>query len=160
MFKKLKFNVVEVGGDILVYDNIKGDYRQSKGVMDKIYNSLLDKDKVETFQGFGIYYDNPQKVAKEELKSEAGCVLPQKYAGRVEELSKKYKIKIPDKEIMITTEFPFKGGLSVIFSIMKVYPALKKYAESKSYNPDTYVMEIYDVPNKKIMYRMKIDWPC
>ena len=74
-FKKLQISIYEKGGEILIYEKIQGDYKQSGVIMGKIYNSLLKEDKIETFKGFGIYYDNPRKVEKSKLRSEACCVL-------------------------------------------------------------------------------------
>ncbi|MFW6222251.1 MAG: hypothetical protein ACOC3T_01430, partial [Bacteroidota bacterium] len=56
----------------------------------------------------------------------------------------------------IVAEFPFKGKLSIIFGIMKVYPSIEKFVKKKGYSNDGAVMEIYDVPNKKILYRKEI----
>ncbi len=155
-FKKINIQITEQGGETLIYDEIKGDYRQSGKVMDDIYFSLLKKDKTETFKGFGIYYDNPQKTEKSKLRSEAGCILEDEDIGKYSKLSENYKIKKFPKKKYITTEFPYKGKMSVFFSIMKVYPALKKYAVENGYNENSPVMEIYDVPKKKIFYRKEI----
>ncbi|MCD4818722.1 MAG: GyrI-like domain-containing protein [Candidatus Cloacimonetes bacterium] len=155
-FKKIKFRIIEAGGETLVYEEITGDYKQSGVVMDKIYHSLLNEDKIETYKGFGVYYDNPQKVEKSKLRSEAGCVLKQNDLVKITELKEKYSIRIFPQKKYITTEFPFKGKISVIFSIMKVYPVLNKFAKENGYNENSFVMEIYDVPNKKILYRKEI----
>ncbi|GAF71154.1 unnamed protein product, partial [marine sediment metagenome] len=109
-----------------------------------LYYSLLESDKTETFKGFGIYYDNPKKVEKSKLRSEAGCILEEKDIEKYSSLSEKYNIKIFPKKRYITTEFPFKGKLSVIFSIMKVYPALNKFTKQNGFNEESAVMEIYD----------------
>jgi effector-binding domain-containing protein len=155
-FKKIKIRIVEIGGETLVYEEITGDYKQSGVVMDKIYHSLLNEDKIETYKGFGVYYDNPQKVEKSKLRSEAGCVLEQNDLGKITELKEKYSIKTFPQKKYITTEFPFKGKISVIFSLMKVYPALNKFAKENGYDENSSVMEIYDVPNKIILYRKEI----
>ena len=124
--------------------------------MDKIYNSLLNEDKIETFKGFGVYYDNPQKVEKSELRSEAGCILEKTDIDKLPNLEKKYTVRtFPEKEYIIT-EFPYKGKISIFFSIMKVYPALNKFAKQNGYNEESSVMEIYDIPNKKILYRKEL----
>jgi hypothetical protein len=39
---------------------------------------------------------------------------------------------------------------------MKVYPAIEKFVEENGYKKEGAVMEIYDVPNKKIVYRKEI----
>ena len=152
-FKKLKISVMETGGELLVYEEIKGDYRQSGAVMDRIYNSLLNDDGIETFKGFGIYYDNPRKVGKNELRSEAGCILEDKDRDKINDIKGKYTIRTYEKKNCITTEFPYKGKISVLFGIMKVYPALTKFAKENGFPEDSEVMEIYDIPDHKIIYR-------
>ncbi len=155
-FKNIHISISESGGEILIYEKIQGDYKQSGVIMDKIYNSLLNEDKIETFKGFGIYYDNPQKVEKSKLRSEAGCILENTDIDKLSNLEKKYTIRtFPEKEYIIT-EFPYKGKISIFFSIMKVYPALNKFAKKNSFNEESAVMEIYDVPNNKILYRKEL----
>lgn len=46
--------------------------------------------------------------------------------------------------------------MSVMFSVMKVYPALQKYISKKGFKEEGAVIEIYDIPNKKILYRKEI----
>jgi len=43
--------------------------------------------------------------------------------------------------------------MSIIMGIMKVYPALNKYISENNLSEEGFVMEIYDVPGKKIIYR-------
>ncbi|MCD4747084.1 MAG: hypothetical protein K8R58_12375 [Bacteroidales bacterium] len=155
-FKKIQISISKSGGEVLIYEKIQGDYKQSGVIMDKIYNSLLKEDKIETYKGFGVYYDNPRKVEKSKLRSEAGCILEKTDIDKLPILEKKYTIRTFPRKEYIITEFPFKGKISVFFSIMKVYPALNKFANKNGYNEESLVMEIYDVPNKKILYRKEI----
>lgn len=155
-FKSIKFSVVEQGGETLVYEEMTGDYRQSGVIMDRVYYSLLNDYKIETFKGFGIYYDNPQKVETSKLRSEVGCIIEESDIHRLNELEGKFKIKTYPKGKYIVAEFPYKGKLSVIFGIMKVYPALNKFVKEKGYDEEGAIMEIYDTPGKKIVYRKAI----
>ena len=155
-FKKVDVGISASGGEILVYEKMRGDYRQSAEVMDKIYNNLLNEDSIETFKGFGIYYDNPREVEKSELRSDVGCILENADIARMSELEEKYSIKtFPEKEY-ITAEFPYKGKASVIVSLIKVYPELNKFAIENGYSEEGAVMEIYDIPNKRILYRKEL----
>ena len=154
--KKIQVTISKQGGETLVYEKVLGDYRLSAGVMDKIYYSLLEDHKIETFKGFGIYYDNPRKVEKSKLRSEAGCILEDTNDAVIEKLAGKYNIKLfPAKDFMVA-EFPYKGKLSVMMGIMKVYPALDRFAKENGFEEDGWVMEIYDIPGKKIIYRKEI----
>lgn len=155
-FKQLDIKIKEEGGETVVYEPIIGDYKQSGAVMDKIYYALLNDHKMETFKGFGLYFDNPQKVEKEKLRSEAGAIIEEKDLEKINGINHSFQIKVLDKKKYITTEFPYKGKMSVMFSIMKVYPALNKYAKENGYNVDGAVMEIYDIPNDRMLYRKEI----
>jgi len=155
-FKKLTISIAKVGRETLVYESINGNYKQSGQVMDKIYYSLLNNEKIKTFLGFGTYYDNPKEVEESKLRSEAGCVLNIADSSIIDQLKRSYKIKILEEKKYMVTEFPYKGKISVFFSIMKVYPALQKYAKENNLQEDSPVTEIYDIPNKRILYRKEI----
>ena len=155
-FKKISLQIREEGGETLVYEEVKGDYKNTAAVMDKIYYSLLNDENIETFKGFGIYYDDPKKVDKENLRSEAGCILEYTDRDNFREFEKQYQLKTFPKKQYLTAEFPWKGKMSVMFSILKVYPALNKYARANRYDVNTAVMEIYDIPNGKILYRKEL----
>ena len=153
--KRLKIKMAEQGGEFVIYDIIVGDYRQSGLVMDKIYYSLLNDFKIETYKGYGKYFDNPQKVEKVKLRSEAGCIIEPNDIPDAK-VAPGYKSKNLPIQKYIISEFPYKGKLSVLFSIMKVYPALSKFAAMNGFDEEGAIIEIYDIPNKKIFYRKEI----
>lgn len=155
-FSKIEFQVAEAGGEILVYEEMVGDYAQSNTVMDKVYYSLLNDYNIETTKGFGIYYDDPQKVESTKLRSEIGSVLEEKDSVRIAELCDRFQVKFCPEQTCIVTEFPFKGPISVMIGLIKVYPAMNEYLKANNLNNDSPIMEIYDVPNKKIYYRKAI----
>lgn len=155
-FKRLNIQIAETGGETVVYESITGDYKQSGVVMDKIYYALLNDHKIETYKGYGKYMDNPQKVEKSRLRSEAGCVIEPRDLEKISELPAELKSKTLPVQNYIVTEFPYKGKLSVMFSIMKVYPALSKFAEANGFDSEGAVSELYDIPNKKIIYRKEM----
>jgi effector-binding domain-containing protein len=43
--------------------------------------------------------------------------------------------------------------MSIMISVIKVYPALMKYVKDNGYSEIGPIMEIYDMPNNKILYR-------
>jgi len=148
LFVRPKIESKVVGPFRLVYNQHIGEYKGTKGVMDKIYEDLL-KIEISTTKGFGIYFDNPQTTPKEELRSYAGCIVEVGDYGKLSLENKPGEVMDFPKQECFVTEFPFKGPFSVLMGIIKVYPELKKYAEG---NMDLPTMEVYDVPNKKIMY--------
>ena len=153
---KVNCRIDTQGGETLVFKDMIGDYAKSGKLSDEIYYALLNDYEIETFKGFGIYYDNPKEIEKNKLRSEIGCILEQKDISKVSQITGELKTKTNPEKSYIVAEFPFKGKLSIIFGIMKVYPSIEKFVKEKGYNNDGAVMEIYDVPNKKIIYRKEI----
>ena len=152
---KITIQNINTGGETLIYEAVTGPYSQSFKVSDKIHNDLLDS-KIETTKCLGIYYDNPKNVDKDKLRSEIGCIVENVDSETIEKLKTKYSVKILPNENYIVAEFPYKGSLSILMGIKKVYPAIEKYSKENNY-ADAPIMEIYDVPNKKIIYRKFIN---
>lgn len=153
---KVNCRVEKQGGETLVCKQMTGDYAKSAKLMDEVYYSLLNDYGIETFKGFGLYYDNPKEVEKTKLRSEIGCIIEEKDLLKVADIKGNLQIKTFPEKSYIIAEFPNKGKLSIIFGIIKVYPAMDKFLKEKGYKKEGAVMEIYDVPNKKIIYRKEI----
>ncbi len=139
-----------------VYAERVGDYSESGKLMDEINKDLNENFKIEPTKGMGIYYDNPKKVAKENLRSELGVILDDGDVKLLEVLSTKYKIKVLKLQEYIVAEFPFENQMSIYVGMFKVYPKLEKYIEQKNLRSREMV-EVYDVPNKKILYLMPLE---
>jgi len=155
-FKKVNCRIEKQGGETLVYKEMTGDYAKSGKLSDEVYYSLLNDYEIETFKGFGIYYDNPKEVENSKLRSEIGCIVEEKDRSKVSQIKGDLKIKTYPEKSHIVAEFPFKGKMSIMFGLMKVYPAMDKFVKENGKNEDGAIMEIYDVPNKKIVYRKEI----
>ncbi len=151
LFSGVTVQEVKKGPWVFVYDKHNGPYKGVKKVADRIYRSLLKDEKIETIRGFGIYYDKPGEVEESKLRSIAGCLIEEKDLGRVPELEKKYHVGELPAETYLFVEFPYKGGMSLMLGIFKVYPKLADYMAKKNYAPVP-MMEIYDVPAGKIYY--------
>jgi len=156
MFEEIKISVSREGPFTLVYENHRGSYRETGKIQDKIYNSLKEKQGIDTTRGFGLYFDDPREVKKSELRSIAGCVLDEKDAINKKSLKKLYSTGILPEAKYIYTEFPFKNRISIIFSLFRIYPAISEYMEKNNY-PPVPILEIYDVPAKKIRYYVCIN---
>lgn len=153
-FKTINIYTENQGGEIIVYENVIGDYKNTAKYTDRIYSELLN-DQVETTKGVGIFYDNPQIVDKEKLRSDVGCILDNPDDSTIVRLSAKYQLKTLPEGNSIIAEFPIKGSLSFIIGVIKVYPALMKYSKENDLM-ESPVTEIYDMTKQKIIYRREI----
>jgi hypothetical protein len=156
MFAKVQFTEQAFGGETLIYEEHIGDYSKVSTVMDELYRRLKEEDSIETEVGFGIYYDKPGEVPKEQLRSEVGCVLPAQFVGRAEALKEKYNVKVYPVRRSVVAELPYRNGTSIMLGVFKAYPALERLVEEKGY-PHHAVMERYDQANKRIQYIMPIE---
>ncbi len=155
-FKKITPVIKICGGETIAFEKVKGDYKQSGIVSDRVYYSLLNKHKIDTYKGFGIYFDDPGTVETENLRSHVGCIIENKDLDKLDEIKNDFEVEqYPEKEYIVA-EFPYKGKLSVIFGLFKAYPALKAFTEKNGYSTETQTMEIWDIPNKKTIYRKEI----
>ncbi len=152
---KVEFQVKGEGGEKLVYQEIKGDYGQTANVIRKLKYDL-EQENIKTLNGFGIYYDNPQVVEKSKLHSDAGCILQMCDTSKVFWLRSKFNIKTCPKTNYITTAFPFKGQMSIMIGILKVYPAMMKFVKDNGYSEKGPIMEIYDTQTNNIIYRKEV----
>ncbi|MCP4754049.1 MAG: hypothetical protein GY866_24455 [Proteobacteria bacterium] len=156
LFASIRFEKRSLGPFILVYEKHLGDYAETGVIMDRIYYRLLNEDSISSTKGFGIYYDKPGAVAKEEQRSIAGCILEGLNEGEVAELSKKYRLgRLPASEFL-ATEFPHKGQLSVLIGVLRVYPEIAELFETEAY-PDMPIVEIYDGQDEKINYLVPLN---
>ena len=72
---------------------------------------------------------------------------------KTDDLSDRFNIKkVPIRDYMIA-EMPYYGKWSIFLGIFKVYPKFEKFALENNLDEEGEVMEIYDIPNKKIIYR-------
>ena len=150
-FTSISIAEKEMGGFWLLYEKHVGDYSETGKLIDSISARLLGEDAIEPSRAFGLYYDDPKKVEKENLRSIAGCILDKQDENRIDYLKNNYTIKYFPPAKSVVAEFPFKGTPSIFMGIFKVYPQLAEYITQHKYPPGP-IMEIYDTANKKIVY--------
>ncbi|MCF8054675.1 MAG: GyrI-like domain-containing protein [Deltaproteobacteria bacterium] len=140
------------GSYLLVYAKHEGDYKQTGKKMDEIYYSLKNVYGIPSTRGFGLYYDDPQVVAKENLRSLVGSIVDDDGQAESTAVKEKYSTKRLDAMPAVIATFPYKGMTSIFIGMLKVYPQLKRYFISKGYDNVNPIMEIYDIQNGKIEY--------
>ncbi len=158
LFASVNITEKSIGPYLLVYEKHVGDYKNVGPIMDKLYYDLKDNYSIETTKGFGLYYDNPQDVDKDKLRSIVGCIVENKSLIDLKILGNKYGVKNFPSSESVVAEFPYKGKISIILGIFKVYPKLSTYINDHKH-AQTPIMELYDQPNEKIEYISAVDLP-
>ncbi len=132
----------------ILADSHTGPYQNVGPVMGKLYDAVK-KTGVSGTRGVGIYFDSPEKVAPENLRALVGQEISAKDSVKIQKLTTTYrKIEIPELKAKVV-HFPYHGQLSIIFAVMKSYPALQS-ACGDSITAAS--IEIYDIPNKEIIF--------
>ena len=153
-FTKLNVEETTLPSYTIVVKKMQGAYKQSPKAMNEVYYYLLNELDIETYKGIGIYYDNPQTTPDSQLQREAGSIIEEKDIEKLINLEW-YEVKtLEQKETMLIT-YPYKGMLSTIISLMRVYPKLNEYAQSHNYIGGP-TIEISDIPGKTIYYYQEI----
>lgn len=154
-FKRVSFTQKPAGDYWLVFLKMKGDYAQSPIKMDSVYY-WLEAQNIKSEYGFGRYYDNPELVEPEYLRSDIGCIISKPDSATKAVILNQFNLEYYPKVEHVVCEFPFKGALSVLFGVYRVYPRLNDYIRSNNlYKKDEPMMEVYDVKNAKIHYLYK-----
>ena len=151
LFTQVTIVEEEIGDFWLLCEKHVGDYKETGQVMDRIYSKLLGEDAIAPSRGFGLYFDDPKKVEKKDLRSIAGCILDKEYEGNIDHLKTNYQVKKYPASKSVVAVFPFRGTPSIFLGIIKAYPKLTEYLVQHNY-PPVPIMEIYDTPNEKISY--------
>ena len=142
----------KAGGETIVYKEVTGDYNKITPVTDEVYYYLLNEKNIETYKGFGYFYNNPRSVEKEKLRADAGCIIEPKDVERITGLDAKYKVRILPVCNVVTAELPFRGSMTILMGYLRVFPAIDRYRKKHALG-DGPVMTIVDVPGKKVIYR-------
>lgn len=143
----------EAGPFTLVYAKGEGAYKNAGDVTDAVYEKLI-LEKIETGAAFGYYYDDPRKVAPENLRWIAGFIVESQ--KKAEHAKKYFRVERFPATPALVAEFPLRGKLSIIAGIIKVYPAINRHAQKREFAMGP-VMEIYDSKAKKIIYIVSLD---
>ncbi|HNZ29195.1 MAG TPA: GyrI-like domain-containing protein [Candidatus Goldiibacteriota bacterium] len=154
LFFKVQVTEAISGPFTIVYTEQTGDYSKANKAGMDIYQTLIAEFGVNPTKGFGIYYDNPQTVAKDKLRSEIGCILEGNDILKAPAITSKFKVRILEPKTSLVATHPFTNPLSIMLGIAKVYPKFGALPKEKT-SAYTYSMEIYDMPAKKTVYLMR-----
>jgi hypothetical protein len=140
-----------VGPYIFVYENVNEKIENSQEVQNRVFNTLRS-DGFHPRKHFGIYIFGK---AKKQDSIKAGCLIETEDSIKLNNYENKYKILRFEKQFALTAEFPYQNRYSTISGMIRVYPSIKKYAKIKSFVLLP-IIEIYDLPQKNIIYIMPI----
>jgi hypothetical protein len=105
-----------------------------------------------------MYFDNPRQVAKDQLRSLGGCILPADKAQGLMNSSQPFRIALLPGGQALVVRFPFRGRMSIMVGAMRVYPKMGRHMTEAGL-PEGPFMEIYDMTAGEIRYVRPLDIP-
>lgn len=134
-----------------LYQHNEGDYRQNITVLQELAKKVA-KTGIKVVNPVSIYYDNPRKVKRSDLRSDVGFMIPEN-EDLIHVDGLQYKTVCFDR--FLATSVPYKSRFSILIGAMKIYPVFRKELEKQDL-PEREMIEIYDMRNKLIVYLMPI----
>ncbi len=122
---------------MLVYKHHVGAYHKIMPVLEEVEKWVkANGEKCEL--SFGEFYDDPDVVAEDRLRSNAGCLVSAKPAQAMPD-GFKYR-ETPPHDYVVAE---FDGAPSI--SPMKVYPRANEFIAEKKLTPQRPVFEVYKI---------------
>eukprot|EP00053_Salpingoeca_punica_P019060 m.190171 g.190171 ORF g.190171 m.190171 type:complete len:208 (-) comp17559_c0_seq1:139-762(-) len=129
-FQKIYFYRVREGGFHLVYREFEGEYRNVTPKFAEVTDALRSCGLLKSMFGrAGMYFDDPGKTAKGKCRAYCGFMMKE------DDLTADVKKTLASNDLLVqhipptdcmVTDFPFRGWMSIIVAVMRVYPAAKR----------------------------------
>jgi hypothetical protein len=148
MFDTVSLEIVEVGPYPVVYRDHKGSYDGVKFALHDVYQFLKTKRMQWTTKGLCVFYDNPQSVKSQDLRSIAGCITDTMLTN----LQAPYKSQIVPKTRAVVGTFKIRSFLSNFSGTDKFYSKKDNFAKKSNCELAGPVMELFDMSAHKIYY--------
>lgn len=127
-----------------------GPYSTLGAKIKQLYKDLEDSCGIVPLSTVGIYYDNPQTTAQDQLRSFYGVPLNAEELFTVRSFDLPYEtISLPPMKAYVAS-FPYKGVGSLFVAIAKVYPKLANYCTEQGFTINSPTLEITDIENETI----------
>lgn len=147
LFDSVKITNQTVGPYHLVYRTHRGSYSKIQFLMGDVYRYIRVKKSVDSQNGFVIYYDNPEKIQIDSLRSITGFITDSSV-----NVENPYNSGIFQKTEALIGTFPIRSFMSYSIGVYKFYPALEKKLAQVKYQMSGPVMEIFDLKTRQITY--------
>ena len=141
LFSKVLVTEGEMPGFRVMGIEHRGPYEKIGPAFERV--SAIAKEKGFEPRMIGVYFDNPDMVAEDSLKSLAGMIVSVEDSLVLASLPELKPLIIPAGHAAISS-FETDGMASMIIGAMKSYPRLTEYVAEKNRGEDVnFVYEVY-----------------
>lgn len=130
-----------------------GPYKDTWNEISVVETGLqsIKNDKLSDAPCFGIFYDDPRTVPAAECRSIVGKVITDDL--NISELEGISVAEIPEMSDTLQVRYPFRGMISILVAIQRVYPAITRFWAGDGVGLDgTAIAEFYGLEPAKILF--------
>lgn len=160
--KPSPLNQVKAGPWDVAYIRHTGPYKMVGKILDQL-DRELQAEGIQTNRFGGVFYDRPEIAGNDNCRSDAIAIITSEQAAKLKG-HKVLQVRRIERRDYLATTFPFRGMLSVIAGISKVYPLYREYWQAHHLPEyqykvagfeNDYAIELYGP--KKIFYYMTLN---
>lgn len=151
-----KIEKAEEGGYVMMGIDHKGAYYKIGDTMKKLQDEVKAAG-IENPKFAGMYYDNPDEVAEDSLRSFAAVIIDSPADSAKLMAMKNYKVVEVEKGSALICDMRTPDMISTIIAVYKAYPAFSTYFKS---NPEDaksikYTYELYKEGTTRFVFQYK-----
>jgi hypothetical protein len=135
----------------VAYNTHSGPYQLIGPVWAGVCRELSETHGIVPELGCALFFDNPLKTGKDNLRSLGGCVVTADQADALKKTSPQFRMALLPGGWAVVARFPFRGHTSIAVGARRVYPAMNRHFIERGV-PEGPIMEIYDVKAGEIRY--------
>lgn len=149
-----KIEKAEEGGYVMMGIDHKGAYYKIGDTMKKLQDEVKAAG-IENPKFAGMYYDNPDEVAEDSLRSFAAVIVSNAADSAKLMAMKHYKIVEVEKGSALICDMRTPDMISTIIAVYKAYPAFSEYFASKPEEAKTikYTYELYKKGTTRFVFQ-------
>lgn len=143
-FKDVTIETKELGPFYLYAQPHRGAYHKIVKQLEAL-EKLAAQEGISCLTTFGRFYDNPESVDEDRLKSDVGCL----YEQQKPQLTETFLKEVTEQQIpaQLFVEGTFDGAPSI--GPFKAYPKIKEYILEKGLVETGAPIEIYELSEQK-----------
>lgn len=154
MFSKVVIEEATMGPYTYAYISHTGPYKDVLKPMADLELKLREAGFTPT-RGIGVYYDDPMKIAAEDLKSDVGSIITEAEFNKIEANQDNFNFETIEVGNYLVAEFQIKNAIADMFIPFKVNYVLSRYLKNNNLPYPSKVVEIFDTNPKRILFLME-----
>jgi len=154
VFSEVVIEEATMGPYTYAYVSYTGPYKDVLTPMEDLKLKLREAGFTPT-RGFGVYYDDPEKIDAKILKSDVGAIIPETEFDKMEANQVNFNFETIEASDYLVAEFKIKNAIADMYIPLKVNYVLSRYLKKNNLPYPSKVIEIFDTNPNRILFLME-----